>query len=188
MTERKTLSPVRINHLRKRRRRKNVPSIEIEIYNNRQHMRCVGTRQQKTGDGINLPDDVDPVLKDEARPHELVAYQARSHNNEVAEAAAKVLYNELLPIIEDIARQDQWQGHLRCEALTSLLIDEFMHPARYRKRGYRRGRMCISALARGMRPMDRKTFRGRWLGRFMACRVILDYWYRSGRHYLEPGN
>ena len=176
---------MRINHLRKRRRRKGVPAIETAIYNNRQHMRCVGTRPRKTNDGISLPDDVDPILKDEAQPHELHAYQARSINRDVAQAAADALYDKLLPIIEDIARQDQWEGHLRCESLTRVLIDEFMHPARYRKRGNRKGRLSFSALASNM-DMDRKTFKLHWFSRFMACQVILDCWYRSGRYYLEP--
>lgn len=180
--------------LRKKRQSPNHYSAEIDEYNNRQHMRCVETRNQiqETGGGApsaalataNIAEHVD-LLPCEWHAYSL--YEQRTSQ------ARKPLFDLLYEEVEKRSIHQSWnyrddEEDPPLERLTNILLDEWLHTAGFFKLDkldeLGNPRPVISAFA-GCMDVDRKTWRVQWHKRFMDLRPILREWHRFGRYGVD---
>ena len=175
----KPLPTHRIRKKRLPRKGSALSRVDVEIYNNRQTMRCVGTRPHWLGNQMRPDAEISSAIY--LPSYVRAAFQAIE---QPTEQALQELFNTLVELIneqigEKAMRYYRNPEHPQVECLARLLIDEFMYPARYRKTGSGHS-MSISALALAMR-MDRGTFKRQWFNLFLTIRETLRGWHAQGK-------
>jgi len=173
---------------------------DVDEYNNRQHMRCVGTRPHWK-DGSEQPGPrglhqatrtaaVESVVR--AKPSiEAAAVLARDH---LSQEAANQLAEEVEKIIRERAEREVWlyneTGNDCLRLLASIVVEEWLHPAKFWRKEFVKDEDTgeydtqapyISSFARVMK-CDRRTWHRSWKKYFMRCRGIPEQWYQHGKY------
>lgn len=157
-------------------------SADIDQYNARQTMPARETRS-KHRTGLTAAEQA-AYAKGLTDP-EWWAFQAFAMDVDTTH----LLTLEVFEQASNIAVAYDWQytpnpDHPQVMCLAKLVIDEWLHPAKYEYKKKLGTVECKSALARAMH-MDRKTWDAHWRKRWLMLRPIPRDWYLHAIHTID---